>query len=200
MGPEPHLPVDPGAGRLLQLTIPQEVQKPMRDVDFMAVYEGVMKQIKEGAFLTVKAGEELNTMTIGWATIGFAWRKPIMMVMVRNSRHTFSLIEKAFDFTVSVPTGDMKKEIAFCGTKSGRDIDKFKACGLKTSPSRQVSSPTIAVPGIHFECRIVYKNPITPESLTREYDSLYPAKDYHTLYFGEIQACYEVNEKDSDHR
>ena len=172
----------------------------MRDVDFMAVYEGVMKQIKEGAFLTVKAGEELNTMTIGWATIGFAWRKPIMMVMVRNSRHTFSLIEQAFDFTVSVPTGDMKKEIAFCGTKSGRDIDKFKACALKTSPSRQVSSPTIAVPGIHFECRIVYKNPIAPESLTREYDSLYPGKDYHTLYFGEIQACYEVNENDSGHR
>jgi len=37
----------------------------MRDVDFMAAYEGVMKQIKEGAFLTVKAGEALNTMTIG---------------------------------------------------------------------------------------------------------------------------------------
>ena len=56
----------------------------MRDVDFMAVYKGVMKQIKEGSFLTVKAGEALNTMTIGWATLGFAWRKPVMMVMVRN--------------------------------------------------------------------------------------------------------------------
>ena len=66
----------------------------MRDVDFMAAYEGVMKQIKEGAFLTVKAGEALNTMTIGWATLGFAWRKPVMMVMVRNSRHTFSLIRE----------------------------------------------------------------------------------------------------------
>ena len=164
----------------------------MRDVDFMAVYEGVMKQIKEGAFLTVKAGEEFNTMTIGWATIGFAWRKPIMMVMVRNSRHTFSLIEKAADFTVSIPTGDMKKEIAFCGTKSGRDIDKFNACSLKISPSRKVSSPIIQIPGIHFECRIVYKNPIASENLTRDYDQLYPEKDYHSLYFGEIQACYEV--------
>jgi hypothetical protein len=54
----------------------------MRDVDFMAAYEGVMKQIKEGAFLTVKAGEALNTMTIGWATLGFAWKKPMMMVIV----------------------------------------------------------------------------------------------------------------------
>jgi flavin reductase (DIM6/NTAB) family NADH-FMN oxidoreductase RutF len=164
----------------------------MRDVDFMTAYEGVMKQIKEGAFLTVKTGEALNTMTIGWATIGFAWKKPIMMVLVRNSRHTFSLIEKAADFTVSIPAGDMKKEIAFCGTKSGRDIDKFKACNLKTAPSRQVVSPIIAVPGIHFECRIVYRNAIDPTRLTREYDQIYPEKDYHTLYFGEIQACYEV--------
>ncbi len=164
----------------------------MRDVDCTAVYERVMKQIKEGAFLTVKAGDQLNTMTIGWATIGFAWRKPIMMVMVRNSRHTFSLIEKAADFTVSVPTGDMKKAIAFCGTKSGRDFDKFKECGLKTAISRKVVSPIIDTPGIHFECRIVYTNPIDPGKLSREYAPLYPEKDYHTLYFGEIEACYEI--------
>jgi flavin reductase (DIM6/NTAB) family NADH-FMN oxidoreductase RutF len=165
----------------------------MRQVDFMAAYEGVMKQIKEGVFLTVKAGATFNTMTIGWATIGFAWKKPIMMVMVRNSRYTFSLIEKAADFTVSVPSGDMKKEIAFCGTKSGRDIDKFKECRLKTAPSRQVVSPIIQIPGIHFECRIVYKNAINPTHLTREYDQIYPEKDYHTLYFGEIEACYELS-------
>ena len=41
-----------------------------------------MKQIKEGAFLTVQAGKALNTMTIGWATLGFAWKKPMMMVIV----------------------------------------------------------------------------------------------------------------------
>lgn len=164
----------------------------MRDVDPMAVYEGVMKQIKQGAFLTVKSGEVLNTMTIGWATIGYAWKKPIMMVMVRDSRHTFGVIEKAADFTVSVPSADMKKEIAFCGTKSGRDVDKFKECGFKAAPSRQVASPILQIPGIHFECRIVYKNAVDPARLTRDYDSIYPEKDYHTLYFGEIQACYEI--------
>ena len=164
----------------------------MQKVDFMTAYEGVMKQIKEGAFLTVMAGEALNTMTVGWATIGFAWKKPIMMVMVRNTRHTYSLIEKAADFTVSVPTGNMKKEIAFCGTKSGRDVDKFKECRLKTAASQKVGSPIVQIPGIHFECRIVYKNAIDSTHLTREYDHIYPEKDYHTLYFGEIQACYQV--------
>ncbi len=164
----------------------------MRDIDFMTMYEKVMKQIQAGAFLTVQAGEALNTMTIGWATIGYAWRKPIMMIMVRNSRHTFGIIEKAADFTVSVPAGDMKKEIAFCGTKSGRDVDKFRECGLKAARSQKVVSPIIEIPGTHFECRIVYKNAIVPALLTRDYDPIYPEKDYHTLYFGEILACYEL--------
>ena len=31
-----------------------------------------------------------------------------------------------------------------------------------------------------------------PTCLDAEYDKLYPEKDYHTLYFGEIQECYET--------
>jgi len=32
-----------------------------------------------------------------------------------------------------------------------------------------------------------------PAHFEKDYDSsLYPKKDYHTLYFGEIQACYET--------
>ena len=103
----------------------------MRKVDYMSVAEESMAQIKKGAFLTVKADGDLNTMTIGWATIGFIWQKPIFMVAVRDSRHTFGIMERASDFTVSVPSGDMKDQIMFCGTKSGRDMDKFKECGLE---------------------------------------------------------------------
>ena len=86
----------------------------------------------------------------------------------------------------------MRKEIAFCGTKSGRDMDKFKECRLNTARGKRVVSPIIQTPGIHFECRIVYKNAIDPAQLSRSYDHLYPERDYHTLYFGEVVACYEI--------
>ena len=93
----------------------------MTRIDYMDVAPKAMEQIKKGAFLTVKSGDAINTMTIGWANIGHVWRKPIMMVAVRLTRHTFSIIETAEDYTVSMPSSDMKKEIMFCGTKSGRD-------------------------------------------------------------------------------
>ena len=165
----------------------------MKKTDYMGVAEKAMNQIKKGAFLTVKAGEELNTMAIGWALIGFAWRKPILMVMVRDSRHTFGIIEKAADFTVTVPlTEDIHDTVMFCGTKSGRDVDKFKECNLKTKEALKVDTPIIDTPGIHFECKIVHKAPMDPKFLDKEYEGLYPAKDYHTQYFGEILECYET--------
>jgi flavin reductase (DIM6/NTAB) family NADH-FMN oxidoreductase RutF len=169
-----------------------EMEKIMKKVDYMSVAEESMAQIKKGAFLTVKAGTDLNTMTIGWATIGFIWQKPIFMVAVRDSRHTFGIIERAADFTVSVPSGDMKDQIMCCGTKSGRDMDKFKECGLEIMDAQQVGSPIINIPGLHFECRIVFKAAMDPEFLAEDYKKLYRDNDYHTLYFGEIQDCYEL--------
>lgn len=165
----------------------------MKTIDYMSVAEKALARIKKGAFLTVKAGEDLNTMTIGWATLGFVWTKPIFMVAVRDSRYTFGIMERAKDFTVSVPMTDMRDEVMFCGTKSGRDYDKFKECGIKAGSAKKTLSPIIETPGIHFECRIVFKAAMDPALLDAEYDAkLYPEKDYHTLYFGEILECYEI--------
>ncbi len=164
----------------------------IKQVDYMAVAEKVMKQMAEGAFLTVKSDDEMNTTIIGWATIGVVWQKPILMIAVRKSRHTFSILEQAEDFTVSVPLKNMKDKILCCGTKSGKDVNKYKKCKLATRKSQKVVSPVINVPGIHFECKIVFKNEMDPTYLVDEYRSIYPDKDYHVLYFGQILDCYEI--------
>jgi len=163
--------------------------KEMKDLEGIQKF---MKRIEEGAFLLVKGNERTNVMTIGWALIGVVWRRPVMMVAVRTSRYTYQLIEKADSFTVSVPSGDMKKEINICGSKSGRDLDKFKECGLSAAKSKKVGSPVLKIPGSHFECRIINKAPIDPKFLSPDLEDIYPAKDYHTLYFGEVLASYQT--------
>ncbi|MDR3629134.1 MAG: flavin reductase [Desulfocapsaceae bacterium] len=165
----------------------------MKKRDYLEHADTLMERIKKGVFLTVKAGGTVNTMTIGWATIGYVWQKPIFMVAVRDSRHTFTVIEKTDNFTVTVPSSDeYNQAILFCGTKSGRDFDKFKQCNLLTKPATCVESPVIDIPGIHFECKIAYKSAMDNAFLDRSLEKLYPNKDYHTLYFGEILACYET--------
>jgi len=161
----------------------------MKKVNAFEVVPATMKKIQEGAFLTVAAKGQKNVMTIGWAMFGFVWRRSAMMVAVRNSRFTYGMIEGADSFAVSVPTGNMQKELNFCGSKSGKDFDKFKECRLGTIQAKKVNSPFLEIPGFHYQCRIVYKTPMDPKFLAKELEPLYPAKDYHTLYFGEIAAC-----------
>lgn len=164
----------------------------MQKRNYLEQADRMMDRIRQGAFLTVKADDTVNTMTIGWATIGYIWQRPIFMIAVRDSRYTFTLIEKTDNFTVSIPSSkDHNKAIAFCGSKSGREFDKFKECNLRTKASTTVDSPIIDIPAIHYECRIVYKSAMDSRFLDKNLNGLYPAKDYHTLYFGEILACYE---------
>jgi len=167
----------------------------MQHLDYRSVAEQALKQIEEGAFLTVQTGDAVNVMTIGWASIGFIWGRPILTVLVRASRHTFGIIERAPEFTVSVPLADMKKDLEICGTQSGRNIDKLEKCGLEISPGVKVTTPVLNVPGIHFECRKVYASAMDPARLIDAYKHLYPDKDYHTIYFGEIVYCYSTDGK-----
>jgi flavin reductase (DIM6/NTAB) family NADH-FMN oxidoreductase RutF len=148
-------------------------------------------QLNKGAFLTTMAGDKLNTMTIGWGSIGFIWRKPVFMAMVRPSRYTYEIIEKSNEFTVSIPFKEMKQELALCGTKSGRSIDKFKAAGLLTNPGKKIATPVIADCGLHYECKIIFKQAMSQAQLEPSYQaSCYANGDYHILYFGEIMATY----------
>ena len=168
-----------------------------KDIDmekraYLTNADEVMARITKGAFLTVRAGDKVNTMTIGWATIGYMWKREVFMVAVRDSRYTFQLMEKADNFTVTIPADKTyKDEVMFCGTKSGRDYDKFEHCNLRQKQAIHVDSPVIDIPGIHYECKIIYKSDMDNTLLDSAVEGLYPKKDYHTLYFGEILACYE---------
>jgi flavin reductase (DIM6/NTAB) family NADH-FMN oxidoreductase RutF len=165
----------------------------MRNVDPLANIEKTLEGIRKGAFLTVRSGGQVNTMAIGWATIGYIWQRPVLMVAVRNSRHTFGMIEKAADFTVSIPLDEsMRAAVDYCGAKSGRTFDKFKECNLKLIDGKKVESPVIEMTGRHFECKIVLRSAMDPGRMDRSLEGIYPQKDWHTLYFGEILECYET--------
>jgi flavin reductase (DIM6/NTAB) family NADH-FMN oxidoreductase RutF len=168
----------------------------MLHLDYRSAAGKAMQQIEEhGAFLIVQAGDALNVMTVGWASIGFIWGCPVMTVCVRPSRHTFGILERAAEFTVSAPDSGMEKELEFCGTQSGRKVDKLKKCGIELLPGEKVRVPVLNIPGVHFECKTVYSSPLDPARLIDRYRHLYPDKDYHTIYFGEIVYCYQISAK-----
>ena len=147
--------------------------------------------LSKGAFLTTMVDGSINTMTIAWGSIGFMWGKPVFMAMVRPSRFTYECIEKSNEFTVSIPFKDMSEALSICGSKSGRSTDKLAEAKLSTVAGKKISTPVIADCGLHYECKVVYKQKMIPEQLVTDLqDKWYGDGDYHTLYFAEILATY----------
>lgn len=163
-----------------------------RDIQYNEDLQKVLDQIKKGAFLTVKSKDMINTMTIGWASFGIIWNKPIIMVMVRKSRHTYNIIEESGNFTISVPVNvELKKALTYCGTYSGRDVDKFKEANLSLKKAKSVESPIIKECDYHYECKILFSQPMNSGNLEQSLvNRFYPTDDLHTLYFGEILESY----------
>ena len=58
------------------------------------------------------------------------WGKKAATVVIRPQRYTHEFMEASDLFTISFFGPQWQEAMAFCGTKSGRDVDKAKECGL----------------------------------------------------------------------
>lgn len=164
----------------------------MKKINYKDLSKDMLTQLERGAFLTVKDDEKVNTMTIGWGSIGYIWNKPIFTVLVRHSRYTYEMLKKTNEFTISIPlNSDMKEALKLCGTESGRDINKIDKFNLSLKDSLSIKTPILADCDLHFECKIVFKQTMEPELLDLKVDNLkYSNKDYHVIYYGEILESY----------
>ncbi|WP_066637707.1 flavin reductase family protein [Desulfolucanica intricata] len=164
----------------------------IKNIKYNEYTKELLERLPKGVFLTVRDKEKLNTMTIGWGTVGYIWQKPIFVVSLRYSRYTYQLIEKAKEFTVSIPlNNDLNKALSICGTKSGKDINKFTECNLSADPGQVVSTPVIGECDLFYECKVVYQQAMEPALAAESiHKSCYSKGDFHVLYYGEIVASY----------
>ena len=151
------------------------------------------EQLRRGAFLMVNG----NPMTIGWGQFGIIWNKQTFSVYVRHSRYTHTLLEHATTFTVSVPReGTMKDELAFCGTRSGRDTDKMQALNASLSPAVYGGQDGFSGCRYHIECRILFRTDLDEHLLEDRslFTRYYAEGDTHTMLIGEILGIREEHE------
>ncbi len=136
-----------------------------------------------------------NVMTIGWMTGGMIWSKPIIIVLVRPTRWTYSRLAEVPEFTINVLPPNKSEAIQYCGTASGRAGDKFAYTGLKPVAAQMVRAPIIEQGVVHYECRVVHINDVIPTNLAEDIKiSAYPKDDYHRIYFGEVVATHAATD------
>ena len=140
----------------------------------------------EGCFVT--AGD--NPMVCSWGFVGVMWGKKLFIAPIRDSRFTKGLVDKSGEFGVSIPSaGTMKKELGFCGSKSGRDFDKWKETGLQKKNAQKIKTALVDGCAKYFECKVVGVLSMKGMDISAV-QNWYPTDDLHNLFFGEIIAEY----------
>lgn len=155
--------------------------------------QNVFREInKNWTLITAKKPDgSVNTMTASWGAMGELWGKETVTVYIRESRFTKEFVDSQEYFTVSLFDGN-KEALALLGRKSGRDGDKIAEAGFHVADLE--GQPGFDESKCVFVCRKILEMEIGREKIPEDViEKCYADGDYHTMYVGEIVACW-VNE------
>lgn len=143
-------------------------------------------------WMLITAGtlDSYNTMTASWGGFGILWNKNVCFCVVRPTRHTYNFIEKSGAFSLSFFDDKYRKALQFCGSHSGRDVDKAASTGL-TPVAGDNGTVYFNEARLVIECKKLYFQDIDPKNfIDIALDKNYPLKDYHRMYIGEISKSF----------
>lgn len=160
----------------------QKIEPKELDANFFSLLS------QRWGLVTVADGAGCNPMTVSWGGTGILWNKPVATVYIRPQRYTYGLMEQSKYFSLSFLPEERHDAMALCGSKSGRDTDKVKDCGLTVC--RDQAAPYFEEAELVLVCRKLYAQDFDPNCFVdTELDGKnYPGKDYHRMYIGEIEA------------
>lgn len=155
------------------------------------VFNPFTSLMKEWALVTVRSGERINTLTIGWGGFGVLWQRYIATIYIRPCRYSKELLDNADSFSITFLPDTYRDALLYCGKVSGRDEDKIKGCGLTLDYRDGV--PYFKEGKRVFFAKKIYSDVFREENFADSSisDSIYPEKDYHTMYLAEITAILE---------
>lgn len=95
-----------------------------------------------------------NILTIAWT--GTVCTNPAMVyISVRPERYSYHMIEESGEFVINLTTEELAPAADFCGVRSGKDVDKWKACRLTADEAVSLASaPVIRESPVNIECRV----------------------------------------------
>lgn len=144
----------------------------------------------EWMLITAGKKESLNTMTASWGGFGILWNNPVAFIFIRPQRYTLGFVEREDYFTLSFFDEKFRDILSYCGSISGKDVDKLEETGLKPINTKN-GSVFFEQAKLIMECRKLYTDKIKPENFTaiETMKKNYKNKDYHHLFIAEVINC-----------
>lgn len=99
-------------------------------------------------------GDKPNIITVAWLGI-INSDPPMLSISVRPERHSYGIISRSGEFVVNLVSRELMKSADFCGVRSGRELDKFEACGLHALPAEGMAfAPCIQESPLYLSCKV----------------------------------------------
>lgn len=97
--------------------------------------------------------------------------------------------------TLSFYKEEFRNILQFCGTKSGRDVDKVKETGLKPV-ALESGAMTFEQARLTLDCRKLFKSSMeaanfVDKSILEKWYGPQPSGSFHDVYVVEIEGVYE---------
>ena len=143
-------------------------------------------------WMLVTAGDinNHNTMTASWGGFGILWHNPVATIYIRPQRYTRQFLDSNKYFTLSFYNKKYKDILQFCGTVSGRNVNKDE----KTKLTPQIFGNGIAYKESCFVvvCEKQYRGLMDSSFILKQQilDSFYKENDFPYIYIGKIIETY----------
>ena len=102
---------------------------------------------------TVDKNNRPNIAVVTYVT-GVNEEPPMFGIVLRPQKHSNTLIRESKEFVINIPAARLMKEIDYCGTHSGRNVQKFDVLKLTAVKAKKLKTPLIGECPINIECKV----------------------------------------------
>ncbi|MBM3212363.1 flavin reductase family protein [Candidatus Poribacteria bacterium] len=95
-----------------------------------------------------------NIITLGEVAM-VSLRPTRISIGMRPATYSNGLVKESGEFVVNFPTAEIVDKVDLCGTRSGRDTDKFAETGFTTEPAIHIKTPLIKECPVNLECKVI---------------------------------------------
>ncbi len=166
--------------------------KGFKEIGWEEINDNAIQMIgKDWMLISAGNAEDYNMMTASWGTLGWLWEKPVSTIYVRPQRHTHNYTEREEYYTLTFYDDPDKEVLRLMGTVSGQNFDKMNYDELTpiVTPNGSIAFKEA---WLVIECKKLYNYVLKEEEFndTTLMNEMYPERDFHTVYIGEITGVW----------
>jgi len=107
----------------------------------------------QAVLVTCKSKGKTNIVTVAWHT-PISLKPPLYGISLSPRRYSFELIKESKEFAINFAPFKILEKVHYCGTHSGKSVDKVNETSLSFIQAKKIKVPLIEECYAHLECRL----------------------------------------------